>query len=81
MVPISNGTPMKGDIVLAHFPHVFEIRRLQKRVDSRPMRQFPALEATDLGFVFDGIDAFEAEFFSAADLLFPLPRAGCSFSS
>ncbi len=62
----------KRNVVLADLAHVFEIRRFEKRVDAGPVRQLAPLEATDLGFVFDGVHAFETELLAAADFFLPL---------
>ncbi len=67
----------ESHVVVADFAHVFQIGRLQKRIDAGPMRQLAALEATDLGFVFDGIDALQAELFAAADFLAAIGGPEC----
>src|ERR1700733_11165292 len=64
----------KGDIVFAHFADVFQVRRFEERVDAGPVRQLATLETTDLGFVFNGIDALQAEFLAASNFLLPLSR-------
>ena len=43
------------------------------------MRQFAALETTDLAFVLNRIDAVEAEFLTPPHLLLPLARGDCAF--
>ncbi len=69
----------KRDVILADLAHVFQIVRLQKRVDAGPVRQLAALKATDLGFVFDGVDALQAELLAAPDFFLPLPRPESRF--
>jgi len=64
----------ESDVVLADLAHVFEIRRFQKRIDARPVRQLAALKATDLALVLNGVNTFEPELLPAADFFFPLRR-------
>ncbi len=69
----------EGDVILAHFSHVLQIVRLQERVDAGPVRQFSALEATDLGLVLNGVDALQAELFAAANFFLPLANRNRCF--
>ena len=69
----------EGYIVLADLAHILEIRRLEESVNAGPVRQLAALEATDLGLVLNRVDAFETEFFSAANFLLPLPQGNAPF--
>ena len=66
------GHAHESDIIFNYLANVFQVRRLQERVDAGPVRQPTALEAADRGLVLDRIDALEAELLAAPDLLFPL---------
>src|SRR5690606_38282050 len=54
--------------------HVFQVRRLEKGIDARPMRQLTSLKTADLALVLDGVRRLETELFGA--LTFPFPLSG-----